>query len=213
MGRWVRNGPFPLKNDLFLVYSTIAESRAKFDHLGPQKHPVKALSEENQRPRATPKPKLASVWSGQAQLADPNPVVQDWKQPVRAPSEENQRPRHPKPKLATVCSGQVQLADANPMLKHPARAPCEENRRPRATPFKPKLAPVWSGQVQLADPNPIARDWKHPVRSPSEENYRPRATPEPKLTPLVLTSPASRKRDRCKEQLRGQERDQSSREP
>ena len=142
--------------------------------------------------------------------------VRDWKQPVRAPSEENQRPRAtPKPKLAPVWSGQVQLADPDPIVrdwKHPARAPSEENRRPRATP-KPKLAPVWSGQVQLADPNPVVRDWKHPVRSPSEENYRPRATPEPKLAPLVLTGPASSKRDRCKEQLRGQERDQSSREP
>ena len=56
--------------------------------------------------RATPKPKLASVWSGQVQLADPNPIVQDWKQPVRAPSEENQRPRAiSKPELASVWSG------------------------------------------------------------------------------------------------------------
>ena len=37
----------------------------------------------------TPKPKLAPVWSGQVQLADPDPVVQDWKHPVRAASEEN----------------------------------------------------------------------------------------------------------------------------
>ena len=29
--------PFPFKNGLFLVYSTIAEIRAKFDHFGPQK--------------------------------------------------------------------------------------------------------------------------------------------------------------------------------
>ena len=36
MGRWARNGPFPFKNDLFLVYSTIAESRAKFDHFRPE---------------------------------------------------------------------------------------------------------------------------------------------------------------------------------
>ena len=76
-----------------------------------------------------------------------------------------------------------------------------------------KQAPVWSGQVQLADPDPIVRDWKQPVRAPSEETYRPRATPKPKLAPLVLTSPASSKLDRCKEQVRGQERDQSSREP
>ena len=31
------NGPFPFKNGLFLVYSTIAEIRCKFDHFGPQK--------------------------------------------------------------------------------------------------------------------------------------------------------------------------------
>ena len=31
------NGPCPLKNGLFLVYSTIAEIRGKFDHFGPQK--------------------------------------------------------------------------------------------------------------------------------------------------------------------------------
>ena len=35
-GRWARNGPFPLKNGFFLVYSTIAEIRSKFDHFGPQ---------------------------------------------------------------------------------------------------------------------------------------------------------------------------------
>ena len=143
------------------------------------------------------------VWT--VQLADPNPIVQDWKQPVRAPSEENQRPRAtPKPKLAPVWSGQVQLADPDPVVrdwKHPARAPSEENQTPRATP-KPKLAPVWSGQVQLANPNPVVRNWKHPVRAASEENYRPRATPKPKLAPLALTSPASSKRDRCKEQVK-----------
>ena len=31
-----RNDPFPLKSGLFLVYSTIAEIRSKFDHFGPQ---------------------------------------------------------------------------------------------------------------------------------------------------------------------------------
>ena len=36
-----------------------------------------------------PQPKLAFVWSGQVQLADPNPIVQDWRHPVKAPSEEN----------------------------------------------------------------------------------------------------------------------------
>ena len=35
-GRLARNGPFPLKNGLFLVYSTIAEIRSKFYHFGPQ---------------------------------------------------------------------------------------------------------------------------------------------------------------------------------
>ena len=34
-GRYARNGPFPLKNGLFLVYSTIAEIRCKFYHIGP----------------------------------------------------------------------------------------------------------------------------------------------------------------------------------
>ena len=37
VGRWPRNGPFPLKNGFFLVYSAIAEIRSKFDHCGPQK--------------------------------------------------------------------------------------------------------------------------------------------------------------------------------
>ena len=32
-----QNGPFPLKNESFLVYSRIAEIRAKSDHFGPQK--------------------------------------------------------------------------------------------------------------------------------------------------------------------------------
>ena len=36
-GRWARNGPFPSKNGFFLVYSTIAEIRGKFDHFGAQK--------------------------------------------------------------------------------------------------------------------------------------------------------------------------------
>ena len=328
-GRWARNGPFPFKNDFFLVYSTIAEIRAKFDHFEPErgrwarngpfqirnshhklpgpdkivvqdwKHPVRAPSKETKGLEPPPNPnwhpsgldksslqtqiqlfkigsiqlrhrlkktkglepppnpnrhpsgldrsslqtqiQLFKIGSNQAghrlkktkglepsqtetgtRLLWTSPAcrrksnVRDWKQPVRAPSEENQRPRATsKPKLASVWSGQVQLADPNPVVrdwKHPARAPSEENQRPRATP-KPKLAPVWSGQVQLADPNPVVRDWRHPVRSQSEENYRPRATPGPKLAPLVLTSPASSKRDRCKEQLRGQERDQSSREP
>ena len=109
MGRWPRNGPFPFKKRLFLVYSTIAEIRSKFYHFGPQKGrwarngPFLVCTEENQRPRATPKPKLAPVWSGQVQLADPDPIVRDWKHPARAPSEENQRPRAtPKPKLAPV---------------------------------------------------------------------------------------------------------------
>ena len=33
--RWARNSPFPLKNGLFLVYSTIADIRDKFYHFGP----------------------------------------------------------------------------------------------------------------------------------------------------------------------------------
>ena len=31
-GSWARNGPLPLKKRPFLVYSTIAEIRDKFDH-------------------------------------------------------------------------------------------------------------------------------------------------------------------------------------
>ena len=34
---WARSGPFPFKNGLFLVYSTIAQIRCKFNHFGPQK--------------------------------------------------------------------------------------------------------------------------------------------------------------------------------
>ena len=36
-GRYARNGLFPLKSGLFLVYSTIAEIRSKFDISGPPK--------------------------------------------------------------------------------------------------------------------------------------------------------------------------------
>ena len=36
-GRCTRNDPFPLKNENFVVYSKIAEIRAKFDNFGPQK--------------------------------------------------------------------------------------------------------------------------------------------------------------------------------
>ena len=108
------------------------------------KQPVRAPSEENQRPRATPKRKLAPVWSGQVQLADPNPIVRDSNQSGHRP-KKTKRPRAtPKPKLAPVWSGQVQLADPDPIVrdwKQPVRAPSEENYRPRATP-KTKLAPL-----------------------------------------------------------------------
>ena len=89
------------------------------------------------------------------------------------------------------------------------QSPSEENLEP---PPNPNWHPSGLDKSSL-QANPIVQDWKHPVRAPSEKNYRPRATPKPKLAPLLLTSPASSKRDRCKEQVRGQERDQSSREP
>ena len=104
-GRRARNGRFLSKTGLFLVCSTIAghhvKKRKASSHpqtqtgirlvwTSPACRPKSNCSrlEASRRPRATPKPKLAPVWSGQVQLADPNPIIQDWKQPVRAPSKK-----------------------------------------------------------------------------------------------------------------------------
>ena len=113
-GRWARNGPFPFKNGLswstarkqkFGPNLTISQmgqkrpasdpefssqaSRPRQDRCSRLEASNEGTIQRNERPRATPKPKLASIWSGQVQLADANPLVQDWKHPVKAPSEEN----------------------------------------------------------------------------------------------------------------------------
>ena len=128
------------------------------------------------------------VWTGQVQLADPNPIVQDWKHPVKAPSKETKglepspNPNwHPSGLDRSSLQTQIQLfkIGSNQLRHHLKKRKASSHPQTQTG-----IRLVWSGQVQLADPNPIVQDWKQPVSAPSEENQRPRANPKPKLAPV-----------------------------
>ena len=190
-GRWARNGlfpfenglffaglqhnsrnsgrmPFPFKNGFLLVYSTIAEIRAKFDHFGPQKR---------RWARNGPFPSKNGFLGLQHDSINSGQIS-----PFRAPKGQNSHHKLPRPDKIVVRD-----------WKHPARAPSKKTKGLQPLP-NPNWHLITSFQAQTRSLFKIGS-------IPSGHHLKKRkASSHPQTQTgirLVWTSPACRPKSNC----------------